>query len=50
MLDDLTPKQLAEVIPILKKVQLLMQADPELTQRIRNLLRAIEEDRWTLTR
>ena len=45
MLDNFTPKQLSEIIPILKKVQLMLQADPELTTRIRNLLRAIEEDR-----
>lgn len=45
MLDNLTPKQLSEVMPILKKLRLMMQADPDLTLRIKHLLRALEEDR-----
>ncbi len=44
-MEKLTPKQLAEVLPILKKLRLMMQADPDLTLRIKHLLRTLEEDR-----
>ena len=44
-MDNLTLKQLAEVLPILNKLQLMMQADPDLKLRIKHLLRALEEDR-----
>ena len=45
MLGNLTPKQLAEVLPILKKLQLMMRADPDLTLRIKHLLRTLEENK-----
>lgn len=49
MLDNLqnnmTPKQLAEVLPILRKLQELMQHNPNLRHQARDILKQLEEDR-----
>lgn len=45
MLDNLTPKQLAEVLPILKKLQELLQHNPDLYNKAHNTLKQLEEDR-----
>lgn len=45
MLDELTPKQLVELMPILEKLRLLVEANPVLASQIQNVLRELEENR-----